>query len=59
MHEVYAVKTLSPIRKVIAARMAEATRTIPHFRLVTDIEVDALVNLRKELQGADPKLIFP
>jgi len=55
MHEVYAVKTLSPIRKVIAARMAEATRTIPHFRLVTDIEVDALVNLRKELQGRGPE----
>ena len=50
MAETYTVTTLSPIRKVIAARMSEAKRTIPHFRLVTEMEVDALLQLRAELR---------
>jgi pyruvate dehydrogenase E2 component (dihydrolipoamide acetyltransferase) len=54
MDETYTVAALSPMRKVIAARMAEAKRTIPHFRLVADIEVDALLGLRKELRERNP-----
>jgi pyruvate dehydrogenase E2 component (dihydrolipoamide acetyltransferase) len=45
----YAAMPLSALRKVIAARMAEATRTIPHFRVVADVEADALLDLRKSL----------
>jgi len=52
--EAYAVTPLSQIRKIIAARMTEAMRTIPHFRLVADIEVDALLELRRELRECDP-----
>lgn len=51
MVESYSVKPLSPIRRVIAARMVEAKQTIPHFRLSDDIEVDALLELRKEVNG--------
>lgn len=55
MDEPYAITSLSPIRKMIAARMTEAKRTIPHFRMTADIEVDALLNLRMRLQGINPK----
>jgi pyruvate dehydrogenase E2 component (dihydrolipoamide acetyltransferase) len=54
MGKAYTVMPLSPIRKVIAARMAEAKRTIPHFRLSSDIEVDALLALRSELRARYP-----
>jgi pyruvate dehydrogenase E2 component (dihydrolipoamide acetyltransferase) len=49
MDEAYIVTTLSPMRKIIATRMVEVKRTVPHFRLVTDIEVDALLDLRKQI----------
>jgi pyruvate dehydrogenase E2 component (dihydrolipoamide acetyltransferase) len=49
MNEEYFVRPLSPMRKVIAARMSEAKRTIPHFRLMAEIEVDALLAQRTEL----------
>lgn len=54
MGETYAVKPLSPLRRAIAARMQEATRTIPHFRLRADIEVDTLLALRAELRRKNP-----
>jgi pyruvate dehydrogenase E2 component (dihydrolipoamide acetyltransferase) len=51
MAEPYTVVTLSPLRKVIAARMSEAARTVPHFRLVADIEMDVLLAQRKLLNA--------
>jgi pyruvate dehydrogenase E2 component (dihydrolipoamide acetyltransferase) len=54
MSEDYLVRPLSPMRKVIAARMSDAKRTIPHFRLMADIEVDALLARRTELRPARP-----
>lgn len=54
MTEHYIVRPLSPMRRVIAARMTEAKRTIPHFRLGADIEVDALLMRRTELRQARP-----
>jgi pyruvate dehydrogenase E2 component (dihydrolipoamide acetyltransferase) len=56
MLEAYSVRALSPIRKIIAARMTEAKRTIPHFRLVADIELDALIDVRQELQKFDTEV---
>jgi pyruvate dehydrogenase E2 component (dihydrolipoamide acetyltransferase) len=56
MADTYAVQALSPMRKVIATRMTEAARTIPHFRLSADIEVDALSDLRKELSLLAPSV---
>lgn len=55
MSEIYAVRTLSPLQKVIAARMSEATRTIPHFRVAVDIQIDALLALRENANAADPR----
>lgn len=55
MADGYTVVPLSPLRKVIAARMTEAKRAIPHFRLVADLEVDALLELRNELRARAPQ----
>jgi pyruvate dehydrogenase E2 component (dihydrolipoamide acetyltransferase) len=54
MSENYTLVKLTPLRKVIAARMADAKRTIPEFRLVLDVEVDALMVLRSSLQARAP-----
>src|SRR5580692_7326 len=56
MAEGYTVVSLSPLRKIIASRMTEAKRTIPHFRLVADIEVDALLDVRAGLRRQRPDL---
>ncbi len=39
----------SPMRKVVAYRMTEATQSIPHFRMVKEIVIDDLLALRKEI----------
>jgi pyruvate dehydrogenase E2 component (dihydrolipoamide acetyltransferase) len=51
MTEAYTVVPLSALRKVIAARMVQARRTIPDFRVTVNVEVDALLALRIELSG--------
>jgi pyruvate dehydrogenase E2 component (dihydrolipoamide acetyltransferase) len=43
------------MRKVIAQRLTEAKRDIPHFYLTVDCEVDALLALRKDLNGRTPE----
>jgi pyruvate dehydrogenase E2 component (dihydrolipoamide acetyltransferase) len=43
------------MRKVIARRLAEAKATIPHFYVSMDIEIDALVDLMKQLNAKSPK----
>ncbi|GAA3873126.1 pyruvate dehydrogenase complex dihydrolipoamide acetyltransferase [Celeribacter arenosi] len=40
---------LDGMRKVIAARLSEAKQTIPHFYLRRDIQLDALLKFRGEL----------
>lgn len=55
MDEPYTILPLSPVRKVIAARMSEAAR-IPHFRLAVDIEMDALLALRPQLQARERRV---
>jgi pyruvate dehydrogenase E2 component (dihydrolipoamide acetyltransferase) len=55
MNNPYRVEALSPLRSVIAARMSEATRTIPHFRLVVDVGVDALLALKNALNRQRPE----
>ncbi len=51
---------LSQMRRTIARRMAESTRTVPHFFLTTTVDATDLVKLRKQileqLQSADPGL---
>jgi len=50
MNSPYTVKALSPMRKAIAARMSEAKQPIPHFRVVADVEIDALLRVRRKLR---------
>jgi pyruvate dehydrogenase E2 component (dihydrolipoamide acetyltransferase) len=45
----------STMRKVIARRLAESKATIPHFYVTMDIEIDALLKLRAELNAKSPK----
>ncbi len=49
----------SGVRKVIARRLSEAKQTVPHFYLTIDLELDALMALRGQLNArpnADYKL---
>ncbi len=41
----------SMMRKIIAQRLSESKRTIPHFYLSVDCEIDNLLNLRKDLNA--------
>jgi pyruvate dehydrogenase E2 component (dihydrolipoamide acetyltransferase) len=45
----------SGMRKVIAKRLTEAKQTIPHFYVSMDIELDALLKLRGELNSKSAK----
>ena len=43
------------MRKTIARRLIEASRTIPHFYLTADCNLDALMRLREAINAAAPK----
>ena len=45
----------SSIRKVIARRLAESKATFPHFYVSTDVEIDALLKIRADLNARSPK----
>jgi pyruvate dehydrogenase E2 component (dihydrolipoamide acetyltransferase) len=50
---------LSTMRKTIARRMTEAKQTVPHFYLTIEVEIDKLLDVRKDLNdvaGDGPKL---
>ncbi|WMS42126.1 pyruvate dehydrogenase complex dihydrolipoamide acetyltransferase [Acuticoccus sp. MNP-M23] len=42
------------MRKTIARRLVESKQTIPHFYLTVDVELDALLKVRGEMNGAAP-----
>ncbi len=42
---------LNSMRKTIARRLTESKQTVPHFYLTMDIELDALLALRKDLNA--------
>jgi pyruvate dehydrogenase E2 component (dihydrolipoamide acetyltransferase) len=47
---------LSSMRKTIARRLTESKRTVPHYYLTVDIQLDALLKLRSELNhGLEPR----
>ena len=56
----YEEMALDGMRKTIAARLSEAKQTIPHFYLRRDIQLDALLKFRgelnKQLEGRGVKL---
>jgi pyruvate dehydrogenase E2 component (dihydrolipoamide acetyltransferase) len=43
------IKPASQMRKVIARRLTESKQTVPHFYLEADLDVEALVSLREQL----------
>jgi pyruvate dehydrogenase E2 component (dihydrolipoamide acetyltransferase) len=43
------------MRKTIARRLVEAIRTIPHFYLTADCNLDTLMSLREAINAAAPK----
>ncbi|MGG5808086.1 pyruvate dehydrogenase complex dihydrolipoamide acetyltransferase [Falsiroseomonas sp. CW058] len=45
----------STMRKVIARRLSESKQTVPHFYVSMDIEIDALLKLRAQLNATSPK----
>ena len=47
----YQIIPLAPLRKIIAARMTEAKQTIPHYRVCMDIQMDALLALRQQMNA--------
>lgn len=55
MTEQYQTLALTPLRNIIANRMVEAKQTIPHYRLTVDIEMDALLALRKRTNTETPE----
>jgi pyruvate dehydrogenase E2 component (dihydrolipoamide acetyltransferase) len=46
---------LDSMRQTIAARLTTAKQTIPHFYLVADVEIDALLKVREEANAAAPR----
>jgi pyruvate dehydrogenase E2 component (dihydrolipoamide acetyltransferase) len=46
---------LSMVKRVTARRLSESKQTIPHFYVSIDVELDALLKLRAELNGRSPK----
>ncbi|MBV1836250.1 pyruvate dehydrogenase complex dihydrolipoamide acetyltransferase [Acetobacter estunensis] len=46
---------LSTMRKVIARRLSESKSTIPHFYVSVDVQLDALLALRAQLNAASPE----
>jgi pyruvate dehydrogenase E2 component (dihydrolipoamide acetyltransferase) len=43
------------VRKITARRLTEAKQTIPHFYVSIDVELDALLKLRTDLNAKSPK----
>jgi pyruvate dehydrogenase E2 component (dihydrolipoamide acetyltransferase) len=46
---------LSNVKRVTARRLTEAKQTVPHFYVSVDVELDALLKLRAELNARSPK----
>ncbi|MCX5514714.1 pyruvate dehydrogenase complex dihydrolipoamide acetyltransferase [Kaistia algarum] len=43
------------MRKTIARRLTESKQTVPHFYVTVDTDLDALLALREQINGAAPK----
>ncbi|KJV40651.1 2-oxo acid dehydrogenase subunit E2 [Acinetobacter brisouii] len=47
---------LNAMRKAIASRLQAAKRNAPHFRLTVDLNVEAMQNLRKQINDSVPQV---
>ena len=50
------VEPHSMMRKVIAQRLTESKQTVPHFYATVDCDIDALLDLRREINDSDEAL---
>ena len=48
----YEEEKLTNVRKVIARRLTESKQQVPHYYLAVDVRLDALLDLRKELNAS-------
>ncbi len=48
----YELKPMDGMRRTIARRLTDSFRDVPHFPLNIDLEIDALLNFRKEINTA-------
>ena len=46
---------IPPFAKIIAKRLLESKQTVPHFYLTANVDIDALLKLRAELNAKSPK----
>jgi pyruvate dehydrogenase E2 component (dihydrolipoamide acetyltransferase) len=46
---------LDGMRKTIAARLLQATQTVPHFYIVDDVDIGAMAALREQVNAAAPR----
>jgi pyruvate dehydrogenase E2 component (dihydrolipoamide acetyltransferase) len=53
----HTVATLSAMRRTIARRLGESKRTIPHFYLTVDVNVDELLRLRAQINAAQTQKV--
>jgi pyruvate dehydrogenase E2 component (dihydrolipoamide acetyltransferase) len=51
----YTLEPLDGMRRVIAKRLTESARDVPHFPLNVECEIDALLAMRKELNTQVPE----
>lgn len=52
MSSSYIERAITPARKAVAARVAEVTREVPHFRVVREVELDHLIAVQESLRAA-------
>jgi pyruvate dehydrogenase E2 component (dihydrolipoamide acetyltransferase) len=51
----YDIIPLDGMRKIIAKRLCESKQTIPHFYLSRDVQLDALLKLRSQVNARSPQ----
>ena len=49
----YETIPISTMRKIIATRLTQSARDVPHFNINVDVEIDELLRVRKQLNGRD------
>lgn len=53
----HSVEPLSAMRKTIARRLGESKRTVPHFYVTVDVNVEELLRLRAEVNASQPRKV--
>ncbi|MBN1890019.1 MAG: 2-oxo acid dehydrogenase subunit E2 [Thermoflexales bacterium] len=51
----YRAEPLTPMRQTIARRMLESKQQTPHFYITTEVDMEAALRLRQELNGVLPE----